>query len=68
MPERGRRDDVHLDTGLPQVHDRLLDEPPGDVARVARVRRRQDADPHVDESRRPNTAGATIASIAKTKK
>ena len=68
VTERGWRDDVDVDSGPTQVLDRVLDEQPGDVARRARIRRRQDADPHVDQRRRPNTAGAAIASIAKTKK
>ncbi len=68
VAKRLRGDDGHLDTCLAQMLDRVRDEPPGEVTRLARIRRRQDADLHVAESRRPNTAGATIASIAKTKK
>ena len=52
---------LELDDGVPHEASR-------DVTRVARVRRRQDADLHDGRSRRANTAGATIASIARTKK
>ena len=68
MAERIRGDDAHLDAFLAQMLDGVSDEAPGEITRLARIRRRQDADFHGAESRRPNTAGATIASIAKTKK
>ena len=68
VPERLRRDDAHVDARLAEVADRVLDEQPGDLTGVTRIRRRQHADPHGASSRRPNTAGATMASIAKTKK
>ncbi len=68
VPERIGRDDRHLDAAALELDDGVPDETSRDITRVARVRRRQDADPHDGRSRRANTAGATIASIASTKK
>ena len=62
------RDDGHLDARALELDDGVPHEAARDVTRVARVRRRQDADLHDGRSRRANTAGATIASIARTKK
>ena len=61
--ERRRRDDVDLDAQLAHSSDGVGDEPPRDVVRVARVRRRQDDDLH---SRRAKTTGIASASAMKT--
>ena len=66
VAEARRRDDAHLGPGLPQRLHAVAHERPGDVVRVARVRRRQNTDPHVPSRRRANTAGAAIASRAIT--
>ncbi len=69
VAERGRRHDVDLDAGLPEMVDRLLDEHPCKVSVEARVGRRQDEDLHPADAGgalRPNTAGIATASVAKT--
>ena len=66
VAEARRRDDAHLGPGGPQRLHAVAHERPGDVVRVARVRRRQDTDLHVPSRRRANTAGAAIASRAMT--
>jgi hypothetical protein len=68
VAERRGRDDRHPDARTLELDDGVPHEAPGNVARVARIRRRQDAGSHDGRSRRANTAGATIASIASTKK
>ena len=68
VAEGRRRDDNDLEPGRAEVLDCVLDEESGDVTRVTRVGGRQNADPHAGMSRRPNTAGAAITSIANTKK
>ena len=60
--ERRGRDDVDLDAQLAHPSDGRRDEVPGDVVRVARVRRRQDDDLH---SRRAKTTGIASASAMK---
>ncbi len=66
VPERRRRDDLHVDALGAHRLDGVADEQPGDVPLVARVRRRQDDHLHV--RRRAKTIGAASASIAKAKK
>ena len=66
VAEARRRDDAHLGPGGPQRLHAVVHERPGDVVRVARVRRRQDTDLHVLLRRRANTAGAAIARRAMT--
>jgi hypothetical protein len=66
VPERRRRDDLDVDALRPHALDRIADEEAGHVLLAARVRGRQDDDPHV--SRRENTIGAASARSAKAKK
>jgi hypothetical protein len=69
VPEGRRRDHLHLDAGGAQVLHRVLHEEPGHVARVPRIRRREDDGLHdAGRSRRANTAGETTTSAANTKK
>ena len=65
--ERRGRDDVDLDSGRPQMLDRVPHEHAGDVVRRARIRGRQDQDPHTRRcSNGPKTAGIATVSTAKT--
>ena len=66
VPERRRRDDLDVDALRPHALDRVADEEAGHVPLAARVRGRQNDDPHV--SRRENTIGAASASSANAKK
>ena len=62
------RDDVDLDPRSSKLRQRRPPRTALRRRRVARVRRRQNTDPHAAWSRLPKTAGAAIASIANTKK
>ncbi len=65
VPKRRGRDDVDLHSRRPQVLDRVAHEDPCDVVRPARIRRREDGDPH---SRRAPEGddGSAAASVANT--
>ena len=64
--ERGRRDDVDLDPGVPQMLDRVANEHTGDVPRRAWIRGRENENLHGRTVARPNTTGSATASTAKT--
>ena len=60
------RDDAHVDPRGAERLDPVTHEAPGDVVRVARIRRRQDDDLHLGSSRRAKATGAAIMSSAST--
>jgi hypothetical protein len=67
VAEPRRRDDVDLEAPLPEPLDLGDEEATGDVARVPRVRGRQDDDLQA-RSLRPKTIGVASASNARAKK
>ena len=65
VAKRRRRDDRDLDPGGSQVLDGVTDEDSCDVARIPRIRRRQDDDLHSRRAPRATT-GSAAARVAKT--